>query len=78
MVVGHNVLWMKDTVCLVEIHLYDINSWLVKYGLSSLFLPNHVHIITGDYHNSTMYGPPVQIPNRHGGDNEIQGSMKTT
>lgn len=67
---------MKDTACLVEIHLYDTNSWLVKYGSSSLFQPNHVHIITGDYHNSSMYRPPVQIPNRHGGgDDEIQGSM---
>lgn len=71
-----NVLWMKDTACLVEIHLYKTNSWLVKYGLSSLFQPtHHVQIVTGDYHNATLYGPAVIIPNRHGGDDEIQGSM---
>ena len=70
-----NVLWMKDTACLVEIHLYDTNSWLVKHGLSSLFVPGTIQVVTGDYHNSTMYGPRVQYPNRHGGDDEIQGSM---
>jgi Glycosyltransferase 61 len=71
-----NVLWMKDTACLVEIHLYDTNSWLVKYGLSSLFQPaHHVQIVTGDYHNITINGPRLNLPNRHGGDDEIQGSM---
>ena len=70
-----NVLWMKDTACMVEIHLYDTNSWLVKHGLASLFQPTHVHILTGDYHNYTLYGPRLQLPNRHGGDDEIQGSM---
>jgi uncharacterized protein involved in tolerance to divalent cations len=71
-----NVLWMKDTACLVEIHLYDTNSWLVQNGLASLFQPaHHVQVVTGDYHNSTVYGPRLQLPNRHGGDDEIQGSM---
>jgi hypothetical protein len=71
-----NVLWMKDTACLVELHLYNENSWLVLFGLSSLFQPaHHVQIVTGDYHNSTINGPRVILPNRNGGDDEIQGSM---
>jgi hypothetical protein len=70
-----NVLWMKDTACLIELHLYKTDSWLLMFGLSSLFPPTHVQTITGDYHNSSIYGPRLQMRNRNGGDDEIQGSM---
>ena len=69
-----NVLRMSDTACLLEIHLYKIDSWIEMFGLASLFEPRRFMTVSGNYHNETA-SPRTVRPHRKGGSNEIQGAL---
>ena len=67
-----NVLWMKDTACVVELHLYKTDSWIEMFGLKLLFRKDAFLTVTGDYKDPNL--PRVDRPKRNGGDDAILGS----
>lgn len=67
-----NVLWMHDSACLVELHLYRVDSWIAMFGLSTIFPEGNFMTVTGDYKDPAK--PKIERPGRNGGDDEILGS----
>lgn len=70
-----NLLWMSDAACLVEVHLYDADSWIQYFGLSHLFRPGNFIKVTGNYHDKRATGAKVKRAKRQGGDDEIQSKL---
>ncbi|CAE7904726.1 unnamed protein product, partial [Symbiodinium microadriaticum] len=62
-----NVLFMASDSCLIELHLYRRDSWVVDFGLGREI--GEVLLITGDYHDPKK--PRIKRPARVGGDDDF-------
>jgi hypothetical protein len=64
-----NVLWLPPEACLVEIHLYRLDSWIRMFGLESVLGPGRFLTVTGDYSDPNV--ARLNRRNRKGGDDDI-------
>ncbi|CAE7804025.1 sodA, partial [Symbiodinium sp. CCMP2456] len=62
-----NVLFMASDSCLIELHLYRRDSWVVDFGLGREI--GEVLLIIGDYHDPKK--PRIKRPARVGGDDDF-------
>ena len=71
-----NVLWLPSNACVVEAHLYRLDSWLLNFGLAGGALSDGaVLTVVGDYHNRSVPKMRPRPQRVHtGGDDALLGS----
>eukprot|EP00435_Cladocopium_sp_Y103_P032841 s531_g8.t1 len=62
-----NVIWMPSDSCLIELHLYQLDSWVQRYLLYSTV--GEVLLIVGDYRDPKK--KRIVRPKRIGGDDDF-------
>jgi hypothetical protein len=67
-----NVIWMPQDACIVELHLYKIDSWIQMFGLHRRFQQGNFMTLTGDY--SAPNVTRVDRFFRRGGDDALMGT----